>query len=230
MESGLNSETVEVEVLSEETFDAPVFADPTGKRKRRFRTVGFLAGGLGVAYAAMLGLSFAGGPIAPNALLPIPGVPTAAPLDLGSDEPDESALSPISDGQVDRDGDRIDRTPRPGESVSRNPSATPTKPGPSKTTGKPVLVVPTPVKPTPTTKAPEPPPPTTKAPEPPPPTTKAPEPEPTTKAPDPTPEDPTPPTNNPTTTGSGTGGGGAPPPADPPPNTPPTIPEPTTES
>ncbi|SHN26353.1 hypothetical protein [Cryptosporangium aurantiacum] len=205
MESGLNSDTVQVEVLPEDIVVAPVFVDSTGKRKRRFRTLGFVAGGLGVAYAAMLGLSFAGGPIAPNALLPVPGMPTAAPL--ANPEP-ESSMSAVSDEQIAR-GDSNERgfrigstaTPKPG-STSGTPKPGAPTPKPSATTAKPPVVpaptkttvVPTPSKttPAPTTPAPTTPAATTPAPTTPAATTPAA----TTAAPT-------------TGTGGGTGGGGS---------------------
>ncbi|GAA0255988.1 hypothetical protein [Cryptosporangium japonicum] len=238
MESGLNSDTEQVEVLPEDIVAAPVFVDTTGKRHRRFRTVGFLAGGVGIAYAAMLGLSFAGGPIAPNALLPIPGVPTAAPLAVADKEPKGDDMSAVSsdeeisrgdDGNRGRRDDRIDSTstttPRvtpsgtakvPVNPTPTKPGPTPTKPSPTPTKPSPTPTKPspTPTKPSPTPTKPADPPPTTK-PADPPPTTKPADPPPTTKPADPPtskPADPAP--------GTGAGGGGgstAPkPPADPP--------------
>ncbi|MFI5954895.1 hypothetical protein [Cryptosporangium sp. NPDC051539] len=124
MESGLNSDTQQVEVLPEDIVSVPVFVDSTGKRGRRFRTLGFIGGGIAVAYSAMLGLSFVGGPLTPNSLLPLPGVPSTAPLERAA-EPNTS-VSPASDGQLTRGDDGklkigSTSTPAPGTSVSVKP-------------------------------------------------------------------------------------------------------------
>jgi hypothetical protein len=52
---------------------APVFVDATGRRRRRVRriAVGLLAGAC--AYGVMVLVSLLGGPVPPNALLPLPG-------------------------------------------------------------------------------------------------------------------------------------------------------------
>ncbi|GAA3393668.1 hypothetical protein GCM10020369_60130 [Cryptosporangium minutisporangium] len=212
MESGLNSDTQQVEVLPEEIVAVPVFVDSTGKRKRRFRTLGFVAGGVGVAYAAMLGLSFAGGPIAPNSLLPVPGMPTAAPL--ANTEP-ESSMSAVSDEEIAREdggdgGDGEDRiastsTPRPGATVTPKPGQPTPKPSATKPTTKPPAVKPTTKPPaaTPTTKPPVNPPPSNPPPSNPPPSNPPPS--------NPPPADP-PPSNPPPSN---------PPPANPPPADPP---------
>lgn len=221
MESGLNSDTVQVEVLPEEIVAAPVFVDSTGKRRRRLRTVGFLAGGIGAAYAAMLGLSFAGGPVAPNALLPIPGVPTVAPLAVAEDKPESSLSAVSSDQKITRgdSGNRADRigatsttTPKVKQSgtvkppASTKPSPTPTKPSatPSKSPS-PVVTTPPPVVTTP------------------PPVVTTPPPVVTTPPPaDPTVSNPPPAATSPASGGTGAGGGGSEPkpPADPPANPP----------
>ena len=53
--------------------EAPVFVDSTGRRRRLIRrtTFGFLVGAC--AYGALIIVSLLGGPVPPNALLPLPG-------------------------------------------------------------------------------------------------------------------------------------------------------------
>lgn len=201
MESGLNSDTVQVEILPDEIAPSPVFVDSTGRRKRRFRTAGYLAGGLGMAYAAMLGLSFVGGPIGPGTLLPVPGMPESAVVNTGP-EP-EGSMSPISEGQLAReDGDKqVSRigatsTPKPKTSGGATPKAGAVKPTPAKSSVAPSgTTAPTPPKTTPPAN------PTTAAPPPPPTPTAVP----TTPPPSPSVDPPV----TPSASVSGGGGGGA---------------------
>jgi hypothetical protein len=59
----------------EELAHSPVFVDSTGRRRTWVTwTLGVVAGAC-VGYLALLGLSFAGGPVTPKQLLPLPGVP-----------------------------------------------------------------------------------------------------------------------------------------------------------
>ncbi|WP_220039611.1 hypothetical protein, partial [Micromonospora endophytica] len=48
----------------------PVFVDPSGRRRRWFRRAAYFLGALGVAYTAMVGISFAGGPVRPETIIP----------------------------------------------------------------------------------------------------------------------------------------------------------------
>jgi hypothetical protein len=48
----------------------PVFVDTTGRRRRRTRFAFYAIGGLSAAYAGLVGVSLAGGPIAPEELIP----------------------------------------------------------------------------------------------------------------------------------------------------------------
>ena len=48
----------------------PVFVDPSGRRHRWLRRVAYAAGALGLAYTAMVGVSFAGGPVRPENIIP----------------------------------------------------------------------------------------------------------------------------------------------------------------
>lgn len=57
----------------------PVFVDASGQRRRRLRKGGIAIGAALTAYVIALALSFLGGPLPPNALLPLPGVPAGAP-------------------------------------------------------------------------------------------------------------------------------------------------------
>ncbi|MFJ6954389.1 hypothetical protein ACISRB_23490, partial [Micromonospora aurantiaca] len=48
----------------------PVFVDPSGRRHRRLRRLAYCAGAAGVVYTVMVGVSFAGGPITPDSVIP----------------------------------------------------------------------------------------------------------------------------------------------------------------
>ncbi|MCK1835633.1 hypothetical protein MTQ08_26250, partial [Micromonospora sp. R42004] len=48
----------------------PVFVDPSGRRRRRLRRLAYCAGAAGVVYTVMVGVSFAGGPITPDTVIP----------------------------------------------------------------------------------------------------------------------------------------------------------------
>lgn len=69
---------------------SPVFVDGSGQRRKNWRrlTIAVIAALCG--YACLLGIGFAGGPIPPAALLPVPGVPGRAPA--------TSAPSPTGSG------------------------------------------------------------------------------------------------------------------------------------
>lgn len=54
---------------------SPVFVDTSGKRRKGWRRVTIAVVGILCGYTVLLGVSFAGGPIPPAALLPVPGVP-----------------------------------------------------------------------------------------------------------------------------------------------------------
>jgi len=54
---------------------APVFVDATGRRRRWLRRAALAALAVTGAYTLAVGLSFLGGPVPPNALLPLVGVP-----------------------------------------------------------------------------------------------------------------------------------------------------------
>ncbi|TDB96657.1 hypothetical protein E1091_09075, partial [Micromonospora fluostatini] len=48
----------------------PVFVDPSGRRRRWLRRTAYFLGLAGVAYTAMVGVSFAGGPVRPETIIP----------------------------------------------------------------------------------------------------------------------------------------------------------------
>lgn len=48
----------------------PVFVDPSGQRRRRLRRIAYAVGLAGLAYTAMVGVSFAGTPVSPETVLP----------------------------------------------------------------------------------------------------------------------------------------------------------------
>jgi hypothetical protein len=72
----LNSE--DTQIIPSGVLSQPVFVDTTGRRRRRIRGLVFVAGAAAVMYAALVGVSLAGGPIGPENLLPFtdaqPGV------------------------------------------------------------------------------------------------------------------------------------------------------------
>lgn len=58
---------------------APVFVDSSGRRRKTWRRLTIAVVAVLCGYACMLGIGFAGGPIPPAALLPIPGIPGNGP-------------------------------------------------------------------------------------------------------------------------------------------------------
>jgi hypothetical protein len=50
---------------------APVFVDSTGRRRRRLRRASYVFGGLCLAYAILVSVSLAGGPVSPGSVLPL---------------------------------------------------------------------------------------------------------------------------------------------------------------
>jgi hypothetical protein len=69
------------------THAAPVFVDASGKRRRWVRRGSIATVSVLTAYGIVVALSFLGGPVPPNALLPLPGVP-------GATTPPDGATSP----------------------------------------------------------------------------------------------------------------------------------------
>jgi hypothetical protein len=69
-----------------------IFSDPSGRRRKRIRRIGYVAAGGCVTYMGLVAISLTGGPISPEAVLP-PGVPDTV----------EGLLNPES-SQAGRDG------------------------------------------------------------------------------------------------------------------------------
>lgn len=55
---------------------APIFVDASGRRRKVARRASLAAVAVLAAYAGLLAVSFAGGPIPPKVLLPVPGIPS----------------------------------------------------------------------------------------------------------------------------------------------------------
>lgn len=63
--------------LSEAEPAGPIFVDASGRRRKLARRASVAAVAVVAGYAGLLAVSFAGGPIPPNTLLPVPGIPSA---------------------------------------------------------------------------------------------------------------------------------------------------------
>lgn len=116
----------------------PVFVDASGRRRKVARRAGLVALAAVAGYAGLLAMSFAGGPIPPNALLPVPGMPSekapassstaqngaATPAGSGAAEhPTTRSANPASDR---RTGGRSSTAGAPGQTVPSTPQATST--------------------------------------------------------------------------------------------------------
>ena len=75
---------------------SPVFVDSSGRRRKTWRRLTIAVVAALCGYACLLGIGFAGGPIPPAALLPIPGVPGNGPASSAS--PSSNAAAPSSAG------------------------------------------------------------------------------------------------------------------------------------
>src|SRR5262249_26565236 len=80
----------EFAVSDSDAASAPVFVDTTGRRRRAIRNTAFAFLALIAAYGVAVALSFLGGPVPPNALLPIPGPPSAASGSTSTGKPNAS--------------------------------------------------------------------------------------------------------------------------------------------
>jgi hypothetical protein len=163
----------------------PIFVDETGRRRRFVRWAAYGIGAICLGYTALVGVSIAGGPALPHALMPFPD--RVQQPDRGGAPAEQSLHTAF-------------RPPNPGPFVAPLPPPTaPGGPGSVRTSTIPVAARPTP-SPTKGT-APVSPPPVTGEP------TRPPEGTPT--PPEPTPPDPTsPPPVDPPGNGGGGGGGG----------------------
>ncbi|MFI5840769.1 hypothetical protein ACIA8K_13780 [Catenuloplanes sp. NPDC051500] len=73
----------------------PVFVDATGRRRKRVRRLAYAVGALCMVYTGMVGVSLAGGPVSPHALLPFPEVLENALPGLLPPEPSPTEATPI---------------------------------------------------------------------------------------------------------------------------------------
>lgn len=114
---------------------APIFVDATGRRRKVARRVSLAVVAVLAGYAGLLAVSFAGGPIPPKALLPVPGIPSgkaqtpvssvnAAPSAPGKTAGHAAGQS--SAGGTDQRGGTRGTKPggSPGQSAPSEPSPT----------------------------------------------------------------------------------------------------------
>jgi hypothetical protein len=71
----------------------PVFVDSSGRRRKLARRASLIAVAVLAGYVGLLAVSFAGGPIPPNALLPVPGIPAGRQQAPSSSAPAGAAPS-----------------------------------------------------------------------------------------------------------------------------------------
>jgi hypothetical protein len=79
----------------------PVFVDASGRRRKVARRAGLVALAAVAGYAGLLGMSFAGGPIPPNVLLPVPGMPSEKAPASSSIAQDGAVTTPASSGAAE---------------------------------------------------------------------------------------------------------------------------------
>ncbi|MGW0502689.1 hypothetical protein [Micromonospora sp. NPDC003241] len=146
---------------------SPVFVDPSGRRRRWFRRTAYALGLAGVAYTMMVGISFAGGPVRPDSIIPFvepaetweapPVSPTPSPSRSTSPAPSPTQVTPQRpvppSGTPGTGATSASPTPSPSRTTasptSPRPSGTPTA-SPSRST-PPSSTPPPPSSPTPTT-------------------------------------------------------------------------------
>ena len=110
---------------------APIFVDASGRRRKLARRASMAAMAVLAGYAGLLAVSFAGGPIPPKVLLPVPGIPSgkaqnpassvnAAPSATGSNagQPSAGGTEHRSDTRGTKPGES------PGQSALSEPSST----------------------------------------------------------------------------------------------------------
>lgn len=144
-----------------------VFSDPSGRRRKRIRRIGYAAAGGCVTYMGLVAVSLTGGPISPEAVLP-PGLPEKVEglLDpessqAGRDAPAALADMPTQQPAAQPDGeDWVNLGTAfnpPGSSATPQPGVSPTPGGDTPTTTPPVPAPtesPVPVEPPATTQPP----------------------------------------------------------------------------
>jgi len=130
-------------VLRPPTHAKPVFVDTTGKRRRWIRRGSVAVGTVLTAYGVVVALSFLGGPVPPNALLPLPGVPGATTPPGGAASPGAAAggVTTTASGQAGtaatpRAGAGPSASPQPSGSGSAGASPTSTRRVPPGLAGK----------------------------------------------------------------------------------------------
>ena len=99
------------------THAKPVFVDSSGKRRRWIRRGSVAVVTITTAYGVVVALSFLGGPVPPNALLPLPGIPGATTRPGGATSP-AVAGGGASGSASSRPGTA---TPRAGAGPSASP-------------------------------------------------------------------------------------------------------------
>ncbi|GAA1989030.1 hypothetical protein [Catenulispora subtropica] len=108
----------------------PIFVDASGRRRKLARRASLAAIAVVAGYAGLLAVSFAGGPIPPKALLPVPGMPAEKdPAPASTSVAQNGAETSGKPGATDHSAGR------PSGSTSErkpeaHPSSTAAKPGP----------------------------------------------------------------------------------------------------
>jgi hypothetical protein len=103
---------------------APIFVDSSGQRRRLARRLSFGVIGILCGYGCLVAVSFAGGPIPPAALLPVPGMPAAknpAPEPAPA-APAPSTPSGAASGSKPHQGPLVPGVSRTSEKPSASPS------------------------------------------------------------------------------------------------------------
>jgi hypothetical protein len=138
---------------------APIFVDATGRRGRRVRWLAYGLGAVALTYTALVGVSLAGGPVSPEALLPFPDLVKPA----AKETPAKKADDPVQTyfrrtGTFGGDPTVGEATPstaptpgpvRPGAAAPA-PAPAPTPGATGAPTPRPTEGTPAPVDPTPT--------------------------------------------------------------------------------
>jgi hypothetical protein len=145
-----------------------VFSDPSGRRRRRVRRIGYAAAGGCVTYMGLVALSLTGGPISPETLLP-PGVPDKVEglLKPDSTQAQRDGATTLADGSPRQPaaqpdgGDWVNRGTTlnpPGSGATSLPGVTPTPDGEAPIATDPPIPAPTesPVEPPATVEPPPP--------------------------------------------------------------------------
>lgn len=125
----------------------PVFVDGSGRRRKNWRRLTIAVVAALCGYVCLLAVGFAGGPIPPAALLPIPGVPgnSAAPSTAPGNAPTGAPKTPAAHVATSESAKDTGRLPsRAGaEGPTRITATKPAVPQPS-TTASGIVVPPAP--------------------------------------------------------------------------------------